>query len=335
MIDQPAGTASGGDWCVEGAVVTHDPDLERFAAMINSAICQVRRIIVIDNGSANVAAIRSLLASLHYVELIELGDNHGIAAALNVALTLVQDGRDVDWLLTLDQDTVLHERAVSTILDAYADLDPERRDSCAILAMRHVDIAAIRWPWKWLDSHNAVPPASGPLREVRTVITSGNLLRVDAVAGLRFDEALFMDQVDMAWSALVRRHGWRIFESRQVLMDHRLGTLVTARGRKRRYWGQQRLYYIVRNSSVLLYRGDLSAAEYTLQLVSHIRTHLWKDGLVAVPRCAITILIALIDALTGRMGRREYAFTRQPGISKAVNSELRGASRRAASNTDE
>jgi len=305
------------NWRVEGTVVTHDPDLDRLAAVLDAATAQVRHLTVVDNGSADMIGLRSLLAGYRSVDLIELNENRGIAAALNVALISVQDGHETDWLLTLDQDTVIHDRAVSEILRLYADLDPELQVSCAILAMNHIDASSMSGPWKWVDRRNTVTHINDALREVRAVITSGNLLRVRAVAGLQFEEALFMDQVDTAWSALVRRQGWRIFESQQVLMDHRLGTGLTIRGKSRRYWSRQRLYYIVRNSSLLLCRGDISFAEYMLQLTSHFRTHIWNDGLSIIPRCMAIILMALFDACTGRMGRREYSFTKHAGQRNA------------------
>jgi GT2 family glycosyltransferase len=122
-----------------------------------------------------------------------------------------------------------------------------------------------------------------------------------------------MDQVDHAFCATVRSHGWSVLEYADVLMDHQIGKSVEVRGRVRLYETGQRLYYIVRNSTFLVLRRRLPASVYVAQLLTHSWTYAVVNGPAAAPREMAIILAGLGDGVLRRLGQRHYWFLAEPG----------------------
>ncbi len=316
---------------IDAVIVTFEPDLDHLAASLDRVLSQVGRLLVVDNGSENISRLESLLATASHAELMSLGSNLGIAAALNVGLDWAMAAPQVpDWLLTLDQDTMLHEHAVERLLGAFEALDGGAfAEACALLAMRFRPIVPPRRLWAWVEG-DVLLGNVGAFQERRMVITSGSLLRVGRLAGVRFDERLFIDQVDSAFCADLRRRGLRIVEYGDVTMAHQVGSSVVVRGRSRGYENGQRLYYIVRNSALLLCRGDLPVSVYVVQLLEWFRTYLLANGIRALPRALAILGCGLGDAALGRLGRRDYPFLRDPSSWSRRRSvgEQRGGSAR-------
>jgi rhamnosyltransferase len=243
--------------------------------------------------------------------LITLGENRGIAAALNVGVRhLAVEGRDYLWILTLDQDTLLHPDAIRTVLGSLNLLDARLREKCGVVGLRYKPIGMPRGRWRRHDSP-AADLAHG-LRERRLLITSGNLVRRDVAEAIQYNESFFMDQVDHEFCARVRSHGWHVFEYTGVLMDHQMGKSIEVRGRVRRYETGQRLYYIVRNSTFLLLRKQLPASIYVTQFLTWSWAYVVVNGPLAAPREIVIILAGIGDGVLRRLGQRSYWFLAEP-----------------------
>jgi rhamnosyltransferase len=256
----------------------------------------------------------SSLEALPGVVLIRLEENRGIAAALNLGVRhLAAEGHDYSWVLTLDQDTVLHPGAIRTVLSSLDRVDGSTRAACGVVGLRHEPVHLPRGPWRWAVGHRSVGELEHELRDTPLLITSGNLVRREVAEAIPYEESLFMDQVDHAFCATVRSHGWRVLEYTDVLMDHQIGKAVEVRGRKVRYETGQRLYYIVRNSTFLLLRGQLSAGVYLSQLRSLSWAYAVVNGPSAVPRETAIFIAGLGDAILRRLGQRSYWFLAEPG----------------------
>jgi GT2 family glycosyltransferase len=164
------------------------------------------------------------LEQLPGVVLIRLDRNLGVAAALNIGVRhLTAEGSHHDWVLTLDQDTLLYPGAINTLLGSLELLDTRTREQCGVVGLAYKPVKAPHGPWQCAGRDSRVIASTHGLRERRLVITSGNLVRREVAETIPYDESLFMDQVDHAFCATVRSHGWRVFEYTDVLMDHQIG----------------------------------------------------------------------------------------------------------------
>ncbi len=319
MLSSPmSGATNSGAESVTAVVVTHEPDLDALALTLLETSRQVSRTVVVDNGSQSQVELMRRLESLPGVALITLDRNRGIAAALNLGVRrLAAEGHDHTWVLTLDQDTLLHPGAINSLLGSLDLLAASTRDECGVVGLRLKPVEVPQGPWRWAERHVRVRDLGHRLRERRLLITSGNLVRREVAETIPYAESLFMDQVDYAFCATVRSRGWRILECTDVLMDHQIGKSVEVAGMMRRYETGQRLYYIVRNSTFLVLRRQLPASVYLAQLVSWGWAYVVVNGLSAVPREMAILVAGLSDGILRRLGQRQYWFLAEPGEGRA------------------
>ena len=135
-------------------------------------------------------------------------------------------------------------------------------------------------------------------RQVRYIKTSGNLVKMEIFDNLRFREEFFMDQVDYDFDYEVINHGYRIILADWYLIDHRLGT---KKGKLSSYEPPIRVYYIIRNSTVLLMERKLSLAFYAHQIIGWSLSSIYQDGIITYSR---TLITGLIDGLTRKLGNK-------------------------------
>jgi rhamnosyltransferase len=298
---------------VTAVVVTHEPDIDALVLTVLETSRQVGHIVVVDNGSQSQVTLISRLEGLPGVALIGLEENRGIAAALNVGVRHLASENGHTWVLTLDQDTLLHAGAISSLLGSIDLLDVKMRDECGVVGLRHKPIQVPRGPWRWAERNCRVRELGNGLRERRLLITSGNLVRREVAETIPYEESLFMDQVDYAFCAAVRSRGWRVLEFTDVLMDHQIGKSVEVKGIVRQYETGQRLYYIVRNSTFLVLRRQLPVSVYLAQLLSWTWAYVVVNGALACPRETLILLAGLGDGILRRLGHRQYWFLAEPG----------------------
>jgi rhamnosyltransferase len=314
MLSSPmSGGANSGAGSVTAVVVTHEPDIDALVLTLQETSRQVSRTVVVDNGSQYQVPLMRRLEPLPGVALIRLSENRGIAAALNLGVRrLAAEGHDHTWVLTLDQDTLLHPGAINSLLGSLGLLDATTRNECGVVGLRHKPVEVPRGSWRWAERDCRVRDLGNGLRERRLLITSGNLVRREVAEAIPYEEPLFMDQVDYAFCAAVRSRGWRVLEFTGVLMDHQIGKSFEVRGRVRRYETGQRLYYITRNSTLLMLRRRLPASVYVAQLLSWSWAYAAVNGPSAVPREMAIVLAGLGDGILRRLGQRQYWFLAEP-----------------------
>lgn len=201
-------------------VVTFHPDLD-VIENLSKVRPQVQALIVVDNGSP-AAAVNFLRVASSQIgfELIENGENLGIAAALNTGVRLADAGL-FKWVMLFDQDSCVTEGFMDTMLHAFES--SPRGEHLGILVPRYID----------RRSGSKLPAIGVRAGGIEAAMTSGTLMRVSSFRqhGL-FEEDLFIDAVDYEYSLRLRSHGCFIEECNEALLLHSPGA-----PKIHRFWG--------------------------------------------------------------------------------------------------
>jgi rhamnosyltransferase len=237
---------------VTAAVISlFNPD---HTVLVNAAalLKQVDAVVAVDDGSSpDAELILARLAELGCV--VEcLPSNMGIAAALNAGIAVALSAPSKpEFILTMDQDSLLHEGYSAMLLEAAAAA------STAGVRVGMVGPGRIR----------GLPVRKGAL--IRGVqlggepIQSGLLIPTAVLEELgSFDSRLFIDGVDSDFYLRCRSHGYQTVLAPDASLNHSLGRQVTATlaGRELRFRGKKltvraaadwRYYYIFRNRLLL------------------------------------------------------------------------------------
>lgn len=229
-------------------IVSHhpDPDFQDGAKLIAR---QVGRIVVVDNCSnGNELALLYSQCRQQNMMLLQNERNLGIAAALNQGSGLAAD-HGYEWVLALDQDTVVAEDMVETLSAVYEEY-PEK-EKLAIIGSNYRDSNSGRL----LFSAELENRCSW--EEVKTAITSGSLVSLAAYSVLgRFRDEFFMDFVDMEYCLRARSRGFKIILARKPVMEHSIGATTMHKLRWKTTGTSNhaaiRRYYMTRNHLVLV-----------------------------------------------------------------------------------
>lgn len=216
-----------GNNTIAAVIVWYDP-CEAFVENIKTYARFMRAIYIIDNSHVTHAALADQIEGARY---IWHGRNNGIAAALNEGCAkALADG--FSFALTMDQDSAFDETNFCNLQTNAENLLQNAETAIVAPAMK-------------------LQPGT-TLLEKQCVITSGNILRLDAwqkVGG--FNEAYFIDQVDFEFCYRLRRAGLRIFTVSSARMKHQVGKpqLRQFLGKSIRSSGHNpdRRYYMTRN----------------------------------------------------------------------------------------
>jgi rhamnosyltransferase len=229
-------------------MVTYHPDAG-LPDRLRRLVPQVGAAVIIDNGSnASAAAMLRAVTTADGIALFDNGRNLGIARALNIGVEHARS-RGCSWALLMDQDSQVDDDMVEQLLAAAASFPDVTR--LAIVAARYRDTSGRVVETLKLD-------ARGELwEEVRSVITSGSLLSLDAYRVIGpFRDDFFIDYVDEEYCLRARAHAYHVIETRRPLMSHSVGSQTRHRVTGKTRWttnhSPDRRYYIARNNTVLL-----------------------------------------------------------------------------------
>ncbi len=263
------------------SIVLYFPKQEVFSNIWAAAI-QVDHLLIINNtpGTSIENAMKELPPN---ATIIQLNKNIGIGAALNLALGYA-DLNDFQWLLTLDQDSHVRYNHVNKMMSV--DSNKENTLSIAQLTPLHKlnDGSII--------SHASNKRSNKVFCIVKESMTSGSLVNVGIALSVGgFDEALFIDYVDIDFCFRLRKFGYVSVEVDGVVMDHELGNP----GPRRRFlWKKNvyianypasRVFYQTRNRIIVIKRYFLSEPTYLIQ------------NIVKLPLVPIKILLFETDRL--------------------------------------
>jgi rhamnosyltransferase len=194
-------------------------------------------------------------------QYISLGDNKGIATALNVGCKLAI-AEKAAWILTMDQDSDFGMDGMEHFLRE-ANQYPEQ-ETVGVFCPRHVNES-------WKQENVRLQQ----FKEEQDVWTSGSLINVDAYKKVGdFRDDFFIDHVDVEFCIRLSEHKYKVLTVCRAELHHYLGdgVICTNFFGVKKYMPDHsplRRYYITRNG---LHCGDLHP-----QMKQRMRRNIFKQ----------------------------------------------------------
>lgn len=290
-------------------VVLYQPNLKKLQHLFESVCCQVNAIVFVDNSpdpkvqTVNQNWLKTLKKSYYY---FSMSGNFGIATAQNKGIEFAKT-LNADFVLLLDQDSVLPKNMVANLLSAYQDLIKKNKQ-VALVAPCFVDektgnLTKIFKRSKLLPNKSL--PDQEPYIEVDYAIASGSLIAIDVLdrAGMMRDD-LFIDWVDIEWCYRARQFGLLSYVIPSVVMNHSIGDEM-AQGIS--LHSDFRNYFIVRNSLYLALYGDLPINFKIIQFFKTPAYVLFYSYHSKKPFYSLKLLLTAIkDGVIKKMGKGHF-----------------------------
>jgi len=220
-----------------GCVVLYNPD-RYIIKNIESYLFFLNVLYVVDN-SENVDRdlIDNLCSLSSKIVYIPQSNNTGIASALNLSAKLALSEK-YSWLLTMDQDSYFNGP-----IFFYKWAGIISNDKIGLVATSYT-AEYDRWQKGYSMDFN----------EIHFTVTSGNIINLKAWKEVEgFEVKLFIDEVDHDYCLKLRKKGYKILISKEILMGHQIGEFYPgdlndeAGNRKRTLHRPVRYYYMSRN----------------------------------------------------------------------------------------
>jgi len=259
-----------------GVLWTYNSDVILLAKVIKCLMKSVNTAIVVDNGSRNFTKIEKVLKQFTNIVLIRLRKNTGVHA-LNIGIAEAIKMR-AQWILLLDDDTLINPRILKESLELYTSLPENIRSRIATISLME------GIPSKWLQCRKKLIAYYGPW------MFSGTLIKAELVSryNILIRESFFLDQADFDFFWKIRNLGYYTTLYVDEGIKHRLGKPFRGPRIKipligileiNSYENPLRYYYIIRNSTILLLEKKLSPLCYMMQLIHFFIPLAFVDGL--------------------------------------------------------
>ncbi len=242
---------------VYAIVVTYNPAPDHLWRLTSCLAGQVEKIIVVDNGSVNIAPLRAGCEACAYIELIALAQNMGIAYAQNAGNDCARKA-GARYLIYFDQDSVITPQFVSPLKAAFLSLS----STCRVALVAPVfkdERKGFFYPLVWFNRYGMrrkIVPTGNETSAipVSIAISSGSFTSMavmDDVGGMRSD--FFIDYVDIEWCLRALHAGYVLFAIPAVCMLHSIGdrSIPFLKWRLAIH-SEWRRYYRIRNGFLLL-----------------------------------------------------------------------------------
>lgn len=273
-------------------IVTFNPEIEIFNLVLNAINEQVATTVIIDNNSTNIKMIEEIIHEFgNKISLVKNKENYGLGKALNLGIEQIGNFK-ADWVLILDQDSIPTTNYVALLFRALENYHKEIDSVCVIRS---------EYRCKQINN-NALPKLS--LKEIKTSIMSGTIVKFSLFNYIVFREEFFLDFIDSDFYYRVVKFGGTILMVQDCLLTHKIGRQLILFGRRLSYEEPLRVYYMIRNSTCLFLEG-----RFSLRLLyagySPIFLTLSIDGL----RTAVRALIhGIIDAFFMRLKKVKKSY---------------------------
>jgi rhamnosyltransferase len=287
-------------------IVVYNPNIPTFERVIESVVKQVERIVLVDNHSSNWGNLKKSLALQHDSEKINIirnNENYGIGRALNQGTSFVLEDDRCKWVLTLDQDSIISDDYVAKILrDLEKVADSEKIGILCGRSFPEPKLTGFQTLWNMGSKIHGKHLENGSFLEVDSIFTSGSLVKAEVARRVRYREEFFMDGVDSDFCYNVRTAGYKILVSCRIFFNHPVGRVVRIGSSSLQFEPGFRLYYIVRNNTVMLIEGKRFFPVYLYIVLT------WLLPLIRLGHSDVFRLLArgLIDGASKKLGPRKY-----------------------------
>ena len=219
-------------------MVLYNPDVEQLDKVVERLKAQVDEVCIVDNTPVPAVDVAARYPGIFY---LPLGENKGIAAALNVGLNAASE-RGYKYLLTMDDDSYFTGNTLSEYLSRAEEIFTQEEKVIQIGIHNSGD-----------KDDDLVVNNENP----EWLITSGSIMEVEksiAVGG--FLEKLFIDEVDREFCYRASQSGYRMRRVLDLTMQHNLGSPIRGKlfGREFEAMGHSKIrkYYIFRNCTYVM-----------------------------------------------------------------------------------
>lgn len=206
------------------AMTLYNPDREIIDNLIRTSKCF--DILYVNDNTLNNAHYQSEIRSENSVVYLWNGNNDGLPVAFNRMLSLAYKDK-VDYLCTLDQDSILTQGNVNEIEEYIQNHDM----SC---------IAAIG-----PSPTGTKKRCSKEIEKAEWIICSGCFLNLALLKknNIKYDEAYFVDRFDVDICMQMRRKGLDIIQLNYVNMIHKCGDNGAHSDLRHYYMFRNRYYF--------------------------------------------------------------------------------------------
>ena len=288
-------------------IVAYEPDFDHFVELLGECLAQCAGVVLVNNGDPLT------LPSFDHGELtcIQATGNIGLAAAQNLGVAWAA-AQDYPYVWFIDQDSWPAAGLVQTLRLAFEELESAGATPAAVgpSLIDHRDGVAtpfVRFtPWGISRFH---PTTHTTAIACDFLIASGMLTSVARFHVIGpWEEALFIDNVDLEWSFRARASGFPCFGVSTARLSHTLGDAVTrftllGRTHTLYFHAPLRQYYMMRNR-LALYRRRYIPLAWKLQDIPRAVVKTLLFALVVRPRRenARYLLKGIIDGYLSRLG---------------------------------
>lgn len=248
------------DKIAAGVIVFNPERIERFQKSIQSVLEQVKKVYIFDNSTTqNIFELPS--SAVYLTE----NENKGIAYAMNRIMEAAQaDG--YEWLITMDQDSVLPDHTISEYLSHIND-DP----TIAIICPQVID-----------SRRSYLEVKKEPEVEyIDFCITSASCTSIKAWETIdKYDEWLFIDLVDNDFCKRLKVSGYKILRLNNLVLDQEFGKIIPKSEKIQQFWNDIAKKLKNENFAKFGYRKFVSPTRvyYTCRNILYINKKLKRYG---------------------------------------------------------
>jgi rhamnosyltransferase len=283
-------------------ISTYRPDNE-FPRRVDLVSQQVGSVIIVNDSDSIV--IHHLLfqwfeqnKTLSNVILHTNDSNMGVSASLNVGLKLaIKLG--FNHFLFLDDDTTVMPGLVEKLIYYKDRVNKESKTPVGIISMSGIPIGETLE-----DTHSY----GEQWQDKRGVITSGSFFDLHVVNAVAcFREEFIIDAIDYDYCLRARKKGFRVIKIMEPGIFHTIGKNLGKNSFDENEYKYRRLYYSIRNGTVLAKEYLFSDPLYTVAvIITQLRIILI---ILFTESCKSRKLKCVIhgyrDAILNRMGKRK------------------------------
>ncbi|MFZ8788322.1 MAG: glycosyltransferase [Acidilobaceae archaeon] len=246
---------------------TYNPDIRLLEKVIKAALENVDHMLIVDNGSRNRELIEKLKSE--NVEIVHLPRNLGVEA-LNIGFNILTKKETCEWILILDDDSIIEQPgSIREVLDKFCLLPEELKHKIAVISISDLESVSLT-----LKRKLNILPRESLVAHFDTVIFSGALIKTEILIKhkLYIDKELFLDHADTDFFTRIRKLGYLTIIYTKPLLRHRRG-LPLSRPINLGFYiintttRPHRLYYIVRNATYLLLRKRITFLQWILSIL--------------------------------------------------------------------